>query len=158
MALEVGAEPLPLPFLHIAEVLGDQAKQRGFRRVGILGTRWTMEGRVYPDALERRGIDWAVPPAEVQGRLHAHIMDELCLGIRTPECVAAFIDAAESLHQRGCDAVAAVCTEIPLVLTDANSPVPVLDSTRSLARAAVAVALGDEPFPTWRGGPIDSQG
>lgn len=154
IALEIDAEPLPLPFLHIGEIVAEKALERGFRKVGVLGTRWTMEGPVYPGAFGRRGIGHATPDPETRQRLHDHIMDEFCLGIFREEAVQAFVQAASALAAVGCDAVAAVCTEIPIVLSDANSPVPVLDSTRLLAASAVAVAVGDRPMPVWRGGPV----
>lgn len=154
IALESAHAKQPLPMLHIGEVVAQEAEKRGFRKVGILGTRWTMEGPVYPGALGRRGIAWATPDANTMAQLHAFIFDELCLGIRSQGATKAFLDATEALRLEGCDAVAAVCTEIPLVLTDANSPVPVLDSTRLLAKAAIDVALGDREMPDWRGGPV----
>ena len=154
VALEFAAEPLPLPFLHIGEVVAEHASQRGFSKVGILGTSWTMEGPVYPGALGRRGIDYAIPELEMRQPLHDHIMDEFCQGIFTDEAVRAYEQAAADLAAAGCDAVAAVCTEIPIILTDENSPVPVIDSTRLLAREAVAVAVGDRAMPQWRGGPV----
>lgn len=154
IALEIEAAPLPLPFLHIGEIVAEEAQKRGFRNVGVLGTRWTMEGPVYAGAFGRRGIGHATPAREMRDRLHDHIMDEFCLGIFLDDAVTAFEQAASDLAAAGCDAIAAVCTEIPLVLSDANSPVPVLDSTRLLARAAVEVAVGDQPLPVWRGGPV----
>ena len=154
IAIETEGDPLPLPFLHIGEVVAAQAKDRGFKKIGILGTNWTMEGPVYRGALGRRGIDQAIPNEGLRQRLHDIIMDEYCQGIFHEESNRQFEIAAQEMADAGCDAVAAVCTEIPLVLTDENSPIPVLDSTRSLARAAVGVAVGDREFPTWRGGSV----
>ncbi len=155
IALEQETARLPLPFLHIGEVVAREAKTRGFRKVGILGTNWTMEGPVYPGALGRREIDWAIPVASTRERLHNYIFDELCVGIQSEACIEAFVRAARDLEAAGCDAVAAVCTEIPLVLTDINSPLPVLDSTRLLAKAAVETSLGERALPDWCGGPVD---
>lgn len=154
IALEHPGEQLPLPFLHIGEVVAEEAASRGFKKIGILGTNWTMEGPVYPAALGRRDLGYAIPELSVRERLHDYIMDEFCQGIFTEDAVASFEQAARDLADQGCDAVAAVCTEIPLILTDANSPVPVLDSTRLLAKEAVAVAVGDRAKPSWRGGPV----
>lgn len=154
IALEAPGETLPLPCLHIAEVVGDEAAAHGFKKLGILGTRWTMEGPVYAGACERRGMAWAVPEADMRAELHRIIMDELCLGIFEPGSIATFERAIEDLEEEGCDAVALVCTEIPLIVGDENSALPVLDSTRLLAKAAVEVALGARPMPMWRGGPI----
>lgn len=154
IALEAAGPPFALPGLHIAEVVADEAARRGFKRVGVLGTRWTMDGPVYRRALEARGMGWEVPPAETRSELHRIIMDELCLHRFEEPSVQFYRDAIAALAAKGCDSVALVCTEIPLILSDENSPLPTLDSTRLLARAAVDVALGERPMPTWRGGPL----
>ena len=154
IALEAEGPPLALPGLNIAEVVATEAELRGYCKVGVLGTNWTMEGPVYPRALEAREIGWAVPPAETRARLHAIIMDELCLHEFRPESVDVFRSAIDALAAQGCDSVALVCTEIPLIIGDHNSALPTLDSTRLLARAAVDVALGTRPLPAWRGGPV----
>ena len=154
IALESEGPPLALPALNIAEVVAGEAERRGYRKIAVLGTNWTMEGPVYPRALEARGIGWAVPPAETRKRLHAIIMDELCLHQFKPESVDFYRSAIDSLAEEGCDSVALVCTEIPLIIGDHNSSLPTLDSTRLLARGAVDVALGKRPLPEWRGGPL----
>ena len=154
IALESPGEPFPIPGLHIAEVAADQAYRDGRRKVGILGTKYTMTGPVYPGALGRRGLDWAVPGAADQAMVNRVIFDELCLGRFTDESRDAYIRVIEDLAGQRCDAVALVCTEIPLLISQDVSPLPVLDSTRLLARAAVEVALGERPMPQWRGGPV----
>lgn len=154
IALEEDGPPLAIPGLHIGEVVAGEADARGYRKVGVLGTSWTMEGPVYPRALEHRDIEWAVPDAKTRTELHRIIMDELCMGQFLTDSIATFQDAVETLKLEGCDAVALVCTEIPLILNDGNSALPVLDSTRLLAKAAVDVALGERPLPTWRGGRV----
>jgi aspartate racemase len=154
IALEHPGEPFPIPCLHIAEVVADQARQDGRFKVGILGTKWTMTGPVYPGAFGRRGIGWAVPGESDRKIVDDIIFGELCLGVFTEEAREAYVRIIDKLAKEGCDAVALVCTEIPLLISDEVSPLPVLDSTRLLARAAVAVALGDEPMPEWRGGPV----
>jgi aspartate racemase len=113
-----------------------------------------MTGPVYPGALGRRGIAWEVPDADDRAEIHRVIFDELCLGIFTDESRAANVKTIEALAARGCDSVALVCTEIPLLITAESSPLPILDSTRLLAKAAVEVAIGEREVPTWRGGPI----
>lgn len=152
IALEENGPPLAIPGLHIGEVVAEEGKWRGFTKVGVLGTNWTMEGPVYRRALEYRGIGWAIPDAETRRELHRIIMDELCMGEFRASSIAFYQSAVEALKADGCDAVALVCTEIPLILNDGNSALPVLDSTRLLAKAAVEVSLGDRPLPTWRGG------
>jgi aspartate racemase len=154
IALEAEGPDFALPGLHIAEVVADEAKSRGFKRVGVLGTRWTMEGPVYRRALEARGIGWEVPLADARSELHRIIMDELCLHRFEDESVQYYRDSIDAFAEKGCDSVALVCTEIPLIISDENSALPTLDSTRLLARAAVDVALGERALPSWRGGPL----
>ena len=154
IALESPGEPYPISGLHIGEVVAEQAKRDGRHRVGILGTRFTMTGPVYPGSLGRRLIDWAVPDEADRKTIDDIIFDQLCLGIFTDESREAYVRIIDKLKADGCDAVALVCTEIPLLITQDISPLPILDSTRLLAAAAVEVATGERPMPDWRGGPI----
>jgi len=154
IALEHPGPDLALPGLHIGEVVAEQAAAGGYRKVGVLGTNWTMRGPVYPAALGRRGIDHAVPDETMCDDVHRIILDELCLNRFEPTSIDFFRRVVDELAACGCDAVALVCTEIPLILTDENSALPTIDSTRLLAHAAVDVALGLKPMPTWRGGPV----
>jgi len=154
IAMETAGEPFAIPCLHIGEVVAEQARQNGRRKVGILGTNWTMTGPVYPGALGRRGIAWAAPDAGDRKLVDDIIFDELCLGVFTDNSRNAYVEIIERLAGEGCDSVALVCTEIPLLVTAETSPLPILDSTRLLAAAAVAVAIGERPMPTWRGGPL----
>jgi aspartate racemase len=154
IALEAPGEPFPIPCLHIGKVVAEQAAREGMKKVGILGTDWTMTGPVYPGALGRQGIAWEMPSEADRQRVHAIILDELCLGIFTDESRVAYVEVIERLTERGCDAVALVCTEIPLLITADVSPLPILDSTRLLAAAAVEAALGERPAPNWRGGAL----
>jgi aspartate racemase len=154
IALEAPGEPFPIPCLHIGEIVADQAVREGRGRIAILGTNWTMEGPVYPAAFARRGLAWDVPDPEDRALIHRIIFDELCLGLFTDASRAAFVAVIGRMAQRGCDAVALVCTEIPLLVTPESSPLPTLDSTRLLAAAAVEVAVGEREMPTWRGGSL----
>ena len=154
IAMESPGEAFPIPGLHIGEVVAEKARRDGRTKVGILGTNWTMTGPVYPGALGRRGIGWAIPDEADRKQVHDIIMDELCLGVFTDEARAAYVRIIEKLAADGCDAVALVCTEIPLLITQDISPLPILDSTRLLAAAAVEVAVGESPMPEWRGGPV----
>jgi aspartate racemase len=154
IALEAPGEAFPIPCLHIAEVVADQAAADGRKRIAILGTNWTMEGPVYPGAFGRRGIDWEIPDEADRKIIHDIIFEELCLGVFTDASRTEYVRIIEALKGRGCDAVALVCTEIPLLVTADISPLPILDSTRLLAAAAVDVALGDREMPHWRGGPL----
>jgi aspartate racemase len=127
----------PLPWLHIADVVAAQAASRGFRCLGLLGTRWLVESEVYPEKLAASGIACVRPPAADREAINRIIMDELVYGTFRPEAVACHQQVIGRLKDRGCDAVVLGCTEIPLIMNDANSPLPTLDSTRLLARAAL---------------------
>lgn len=127
----------PLPWLHIAEVVADEAVARGFRRLGILGTRWLVDSEVYPEKLSARGLEFVRPSAADRDASSRVIMEELVRGVFEPEGVALHVRIIERLRQQGCDAVVLGCTELPLILDDSNSPLPTLDSTRLLARAAL---------------------
>ena len=155
IALESPGDPFPIPALHIGEVVADEASRRGFQKVGILGTRFTMTGPVYPGALGRRGIGWAVPDEGDRKIVDDIIFAELCLGNFTDQSRNAYVHIIEKLKADGCDSVALVCTEIPLLITEDVSPLPILDSTRLLAKAAVEIAIGDRPMPDWRCGPVE---
>ena len=153
VALEQPGADLALPGLHIAEVVADQGARNGYRRVGVLGTKYTMEGPVYPRALAARGIAAEIPAAGDREVLNQMILDELVNGVFTERSRQECLRIIERMAARGCDAVALVCTEIPLLVPPVASPVPALDSTRLLARAAFEVAVGLRAMPTWRGGP-----
>ena len=140
-ALEHVLPQSPLPWLHIAEEVAAEAEARGYRRIGILGTRWLVDSNVYPDKLGNRGLQWLRPSESDRDTLARIIMDELVYGIFKPESVALLQSVIERLRDAGCDAVVLGCTELPLVLNDGNSALPTLDSTRILARAALMRAL-----------------
>lgn len=131
----------PLPWLHIADVVAAEAAARGFRRVGLTGTRWLVDSAVYPDRLAARGIDCVRPGEDERGEINRIIMEELVPGVVKPGSVARFQAILAGLRGQGCDAVILGCTEIPLIISDANAPLPTLDSTRLLARAALRQAL-----------------
>jgi aspartate racemase len=153
LALEQPGEDLPLPGLHIAEVVAGQAARDGRTRVGVLGTKYLMESPLYPRAFAVRGIDAEVPGEAGQQIINKIIFDELVNGVFTAASRVEYVRIIERLAAQGCDAVALVCTEIPLLVTQGVSPLPTLDSTRLLARAAFDVAVGDRELPIWRGGP-----
>ena len=132
---------LPLPWLHIAHVVAARAKELGYERLGLTGTRWLVESDVYPTALEENGLSYVRPGKEERDEISRIIMDELVLGIFKPEAVEYFQGVMSRLKNQGCDAVVLGCTEIPLIMNDRNSPIPTLDSTRLLARAALQRAI-----------------
>ncbi|MBN1809188.1 MAG: amino acid racemase [Planctomycetes bacterium] len=144
-AFDLAAAAVSLPWLHIAEVVAAEAARRGFRRVGVTGTRYLMEGPVYPDKLAVRGIDSLVPGDVQRLEINRIIFEELVNGDFRPVSIRYFVDVIGEMQSRGCEAVVLGCTEIPLVITEDNSPLPVLDSTRLLARAAVHAAIGAGP-------------
>ncbi|BAV99353.1 aspartate/glutamate racemase family protein [Lysobacter enzymogenes] len=131
----------PLPWLHIAEVVANEARARGLRRIGLTGTQWLVESEVYPRQLAALGLDYVRPSAEQRARIGRLIMDELVYGVFKPETVAYFQSVIDDLKAQGCDAVVLGCTEIPLIIDDGNSALPTLDSTRLLARAALRASV-----------------
>jgi aspartate racemase len=130
----------PLPWLHIAEVVASEARARGFARLGITGTRALTDSDVYPRALATCGLAFERPAAAERAEINRIIFEELVRGVQRGEAVRYFQEVFAGLKRRGCDAVVLGCTEIPLIMHDGNSPLPTLDSTRLLARAALARA------------------
>jgi aspartate racemase len=130
----------PAPWIHIAEEVAREARRRGFKRIGILGTRFLMEGPVYRTRLAPAGIEHRVPNAGQRARINQIIYDELVQARIVPESRAYFQNVIRDLAADGCDAVALACTEIPMLIDSADSPLPILDSTRILARAALRKA------------------
>jgi len=139
-ALDLVYEQLPARWLHIADEVSAVAAKRRFNRLGILGTRYLMEGPVYPAKLAARNIGYEIPGSEDRERINSIIFDELTYGRFEESSKQYFMRVIEILRERGCDAVVLGCTEIPLLISENESPVPAIDSTRTLARAALAAA------------------
>jgi len=131
----------PLPWLHIAEVVAAEARMRGYRKLGITGTRWLIDSEVYPQKVEAEGLAWLRPTDAERDETNRIIMDELVQGVFTQAAVATYQRVMNRMMAEGCDAVILGCTEIPLIMNDDNSPLPTLDSTRLLARAALRRAV-----------------
>jgi aspartate racemase len=132
----------PIPWIHIAEAVAEEAHRKGFGRLGILGTKYLVESPVYPRALERFGIESEIPDADDRERINDIIFGELVNGL-FPEASRLYLnEVAGRLKGRGCDALVLGCTEIPLIVRPDDAPLPTLDSTRLLARAALRRALG----------------
>jgi aspartate racemase len=131
----------PRPWLHIAREVACEAKRNYFRRLAILGTRSLMEGPVYPQELQSAGIEHRFPNPAQREKINQIIFDELVNAQFLPESQAYFTEVIRSLKNEGCDAVVLGCTEIPLIVTVDSSPLPILDSTRLLARAALRKAV-----------------
>jgi aspartate racemase len=131
----------PLPWLHIADAVAQEARARGYQRLGLTGTRWLVDSDVYPDKLAQHGIATLRPDVHERDEIDQIIMDELVCGVFKPEAVRRFQEVIERMRTRQCEAVILGCTEIPLIMNNGNSPLPVLDSTRLLAHAALQEAL-----------------
>jgi len=131
----------PIPWLHIAEPVAEEARQFGYKRLGILGTKYLMEGPVYSKVLEEFGIESEIPDEADRERINTIIFKELVNGIFPEASRLYFNEVSEKLKARGCDAAVLGCTEIPLIVRADDTPLPTLDSTRLLARAALKKAL-----------------
>jgi aspartate racemase len=129
------------PWLHIARVVAEAASDRGLRRLGVLGTRYLVEGPVYREALAAAGIGFVTPGPEQREKINGIIFDELVNGKFLQGSKGYLLNVIAELAEAGCDGVVLGCTEIPLIVEQQDSPVPLLDSTRLLARAALARAM-----------------
>lgn len=134
----------PIPWIHIAEAVADEAKRRSFKRLGILGTKYLMEGTVYGEVLGERAINSEIPDEADRERINTIIFKQLVNGIFPEESRLYFNEVMEKLKRLGCDAAVLGCTEIPLIVRPDDAPLPTLDSTRLLARAAITKALEEE--------------
>jgi aspartate racemase len=142
-ALDPVRDRSPAPWLHIAEEVAAAAAANGFKRLGVLGTRYLMEGPVYREKLQAVAIGCEIPDPAERDRINRVIFEELVYGRLQAPSRRDFQGIIERLAARGCDAVVLGCTEIPLLIEPADSPLPVLDSTRTLARAALREATHD---------------
>ena len=142
-AFDYVAPHSPLPWIHIAEVVANDAVNRGFQRLALTGTKWLVDSDVYPEKLAAYGLKYERPNAVERDEINRIIMDELVNGIFRREAVSYLQQTIERLKQVGCDAVILGCTEIPLIISDTNSPLPTVDSTRLLAHAALQRATSD---------------
>ncbi len=151
IVLDEIAGGLPIPGLHIADVVCHEITSHGWETVGLLGTGWTMTGPVYANALKSRGLERLIPAETLRRKLHDAIFTELCNGIFTEETTKLFIGAIEELKGAGAECVILGCTEIPLIIRPENSPLPIADSTRLLARYAVREAISERPIDVANG-------
>ena len=131
----------PIPWLNIAGAVAEEAHCLGYVRLGILGTKYLMEGPVYPRALEEFGIESTIPNVADREKINGIIFNELVNGIFPKASRLYFNEVAGKLKAIGCDAIVLGCTEIPLIVRPDDTPLPTLDSTRLLARAALRRAL-----------------
>lgn len=140
-AYDFVARESPIPWLHIAETVVAEARRRGFRHLGILGTKYLMTGPVYPRALQTAGLSHEIPDEQARERIDHIIFSELVNGHFLEPSRSCFYDVISRFRDQGCDAVVLGCTEIPLIVEPDRSPLPTLDSTRLLARAALTKSL-----------------
>jgi len=132
----------PIPWMHIAEEVAKEARERGFNKLVILGTKFLMESNVYPSMLKKYGIGWTIPGSQQRRVINDIIFNELVYGVVKPESRIKLVGIINDLvEMEGGDAVVLGCTELPLILDDNVSPIPVLDSTRILARRALTEAV-----------------
>jgi aspartate racemase len=142
-AFSLVAARSPLPWLHIGKEVVKTAEARNFRKTGILGTRFLMEGPVYPEVLEKRKIGYCVPTDEQRAKINEIIFCELVYGVIKDVSRQYFLDIINEFRLKGCDSVILGCTEIPLIVLPEESSLPVLDSTRILARAALKFSVNN---------------
>jgi len=140
-AFDLVAHRSPRPWLHIAQEVAHEASRRGLKKLGVMGTRYLMEGPVYPEKLQAAELEYRIPSAPQREKINQIIFDELVNAKFTPQALAYLTEVIRNLQKEGCDSVVLGCTEIPLLVTPETSPLPTLDSTRLLARAAVRKAL-----------------
>jgi len=136
-AFEQVTRESPIPWLHIAEEVVVEAKKSNYQCLGILGTQYLMEGPVYSSKISSSGIGYMIPDEKDRLGINQIIFDELVNAIFTPQALSYFKGVINKLKNKGCDSVVLGCTEIPLLVTKDNSPLPILDSTRILAKAAL---------------------
>ena len=131
----------PIPWIHIAQSVAEEAHRQGYKRLGILGTKYLMEGPVYPETLKGFQLESRIPGEADRTRINDIIFKELVNGIFNDSARLFFNEATDRLKAQGCDAVVLGCTEIPLIVQPEEMSLPTLDSTRLLARAALRKAL-----------------
>jgi aspartate racemase len=131
----------PIPWLHIAETVAAESRAEGFKKLAVLGTKYLMVGPVYPATLQKFGVSSLIPEKDDRERIDRIIFDELVNGVFNEQSRLYFNSVMEKLKHRGCEAAVLGCTEIPLLVDPHDCPLPVLDSTRLLARAAIKESL-----------------
>jgi aspartate racemase len=146
-AFDLVATASPIPWLHIADAVAAEARSRGFHTLAITGTKYLMTGPVYADCLRQHGIDCRIPDEAQREDIDRIIFSELVNGVFTESSRRSFNAVIQTMKDRGCDGVVLGCTEIPLLVDPDDCPLPTLDSTRLLARAALQVALAARPLP-----------
>lgn len=135
-------EQLSIPILHIADATAEKLKLDGISRVGLLGTRFTMEQDFYKGRLtEKHGIEVLIPDANERSTVHDIIYNELCLGELKTQSRSAYVEIIARLYAQGAQAIILGCTEIALLVEQKDTEVPLYDTTEIHAKAAVDYAL-----------------
>ncbi len=137
---EVSRE-ISIPLIHIVDATAAAIRKEGLSRVGLLGTRYTMQGEFYVDRLAKHGITALLPTVEEQGEIHRVIYEELTRGIIRPESKAYYLTVIEGLAQQGAEGVILGCTEIPLLVQAKDTFLPTFDTAILHADAALDAAL-----------------
>jgi len=130
-----------IPLLHLADATARRLVAAGVKRVGLLGTRFTMEQDFYRERLAAAGLDVTVPPAHERARVHRIIFDELCIGTVNPDSRTRMLGIMDGLHAAGAEAVILGCTELTLLVDERHTDIPLFDTTAIHAEAAVDAAL-----------------
>lgn len=143
-AYDLVIEESPIPWLHIAEAVAGEAESHGYQNLAITGTKYLMTGPVYPETLEKFRISCEIPDEGDREKIDAIIFKELVNGVFLEQSRLYFNEVVQKLKDRGCDAVVLGCTEIPLLVDPNDCPLPTLDSTRLLAKAALKEALKED--------------
>ncbi len=136
-----------IPGLSIAQVVCHEIQKNGWKKVGLLGTKWTMTGPVYPKEFESCGLEKLIPNEDTRMKINEAIFEELCQSTFKEETIQVFVDAIKDLKEQGAECVVLGCTEIPLIINQENSALPILDSTRLQAEYAVQLALSGRELP-----------
>jgi len=147
IVLEQIIEDLPIPGLHIADVVCHEIMNNKWKNIGLLGTKWTMDGTVYPKVLEQNNLWVTTPNESTKRKINDAIFDELCQGVFNTQTIELFIESINNLKKKGAECVILGCTEIPLIINPNNSPLPILDSTLLLSKYAVELAITDIKIP-----------
>ncbi|MEN8153886.1 MAG: amino acid racemase [Acidobacteriota bacterium] len=140
-AMETVRKSSTIPWLHIAEVVAEEAGRKGYSKLAILGTKYLMTGPVYPETLDKFGISYEIPEESDRINIDKIIFKELVNGIFNERARLYFNEVIQKLKNRGCDAAILGCTEIPLIVDPNDCPLPTLDSTRLLSRAGIKKAV-----------------
>ncbi|GAB3243049.1 aspartate/glutamate racemase family protein [Kineosporia babensis] len=138
------AAAITVPLLHLADTTARAVQARGVRKVALLGTAFTMEQDFYRDRLATHGLEVLVPSAEERALVHSVIFEELCVGIIREESRQAYREIITRLAERGAEGVILGCTEIELLISPADCPVPSFPTTRLHIEAAVELALAPQ--------------